>query len=256
MSKSKNLTIEGDHGKLSAIIDIPTGMDKYPMVIILHGFTLNKNFYPNKLISEQLLKIGIASIRFDFNGHGESEGRFQDMTVLNEIEDTKKVFNYVRNLPEVTSISILGHSQGGVVTSMVAGQLEDKIKCISLISPAAVLRDDLNNGNVCGIPFDNKKILDEIPIFNNLKVGKNYILTGLNLPIYETAEKYKGPTCVVHGDADKIVPYSYSVKYSKIWKNCELHIMPGCDHVFTKHEDELCKIILNFFDKIINGKVK
>lgn len=41
-------------------------------------------------IASDLLSDGIGVVRFDFNGHGKSEGRFQDMTVLNEIEDAKK----------------------------------------------------------------------------------------------------------------------------------------------------------------------
>lgn len=55
--------------------------------------------------------------------HGQSDGDFRDMTVLNEIEDAKKVFEYARRLPNVTSVSIAVHSQGGVVASMVAGEL-------------------------------------------------------------------------------------------------------------------------------------
>ena len=119
----QGIMIDGDHGKLAAIIQTPDGRSQYPMVIICHGFTSQKEYVLLKELADDLEAAGIASIRFDFNGHGESEGRFQDMTVRNEIEDAKKVFDYVRKLPEVTTISIAGHSQGGVVASMVAGEL-------------------------------------------------------------------------------------------------------------------------------------
>lgn len=45
------------------------------------------------------------------------------MTVANEIEDAKKVYEYARSLDFVSDIALLGHSQGGVVASMVAGEL-------------------------------------------------------------------------------------------------------------------------------------
>ena len=61
------------------------------MVVLCHGFGGSKDNQLFELIADSLQRHGIASVRFDFNGHGESEGRFQDMTVPNEIEDTKKV---------------------------------------------------------------------------------------------------------------------------------------------------------------------
>ena len=64
-------------------------------------------------IANDLQAQGIASLRFDFKGHGNSEGEFQNMTVLNEIEDLKKVISWAQAQPWVENISLLGHSQGG-----------------------------------------------------------------------------------------------------------------------------------------------
>jgi alpha/beta superfamily hydrolase len=114
-AKSENITIEGDHGKLVGVLQTPDQQKNYPLVIIMHGFTANMENAPLTALANALEKDGIASLRFDFNGHGKSEGRFQDMTVPNEIEDAKKVYDYAVKLPGVTSVSLAGHSQGGVV---------------------------------------------------------------------------------------------------------------------------------------------
>lgn len=74
-------------------------------------------------LAKGLAKAGIASIRFDFDGHGRSEGRMQDMTIANELADADAIWEYVHSLPYVTSVGILGHSQGGVIASMTAGRL-------------------------------------------------------------------------------------------------------------------------------------
>ena len=58
-------------------------------MILCHGFTANCNTELLTDIANDLQSDGIASLRFDFNGHGKSEGQFQDMTVLNEIQDLK-----------------------------------------------------------------------------------------------------------------------------------------------------------------------
>ena len=96
---------------MSAVIQKPEG-DNLEMVMILHGLTGHKNEKHITAFSDALEAEGIASIRFDFNGHGDSYGEFEDMTIPNEIEDARRVYEYVRNLPYVESVSIGGHSQG------------------------------------------------------------------------------------------------------------------------------------------------
>ena len=67
-AKSQSLQIDGDHGKLSAVLQTPDGKSSYPLVIICHGFTGNKNEPLLTTLANDLEKAGIASIRFDFNG--------------------------------------------------------------------------------------------------------------------------------------------------------------------------------------------
>ena len=53
-------------------------------------------------IAHECLNNGIATIRFDFDGHGDSDGEFCDMNVLSEILDAAKIIDYVRGLDFVT----------------------------------------------------------------------------------------------------------------------------------------------------------
>ncbi|MBR1396256.1 MAG: alpha/beta hydrolase [Selenomonadaceae bacterium] len=253
-AQTQNLEIDGDHGKLSAVIQRPDNQTKYPMVMLLHGFTGNKEQDLLRTIANNLEAQGVASIRFDFNGHGASEGSFQDMTVLNEIEDAKKVYAYVSSLPEVTSVSIAGHSQGGVVTSMIAGQLgTDKVKAIALMAPAAVLREDAIRGNTQGAQYDPLNPPEYIelkrPGRDSVKIGRNYFLTARDLPIYEVSAAYQGPALMVHGTGDVIVPYTYSQRYAHIYINSEIILLPGFDHGFTQDVAKTAKIVSDYFVK-------
>ena len=60
------------------------------MVILMHGIFSSKDYNPMPALAKGLAKAGIASIRFDFNGHGKSEGRKQDMTIEKEIADPRR----------------------------------------------------------------------------------------------------------------------------------------------------------------------
>ena len=253
IAAKQSLKIEGDHGKLAAVIQRPDGKKQYPMVMIFHGFTSQKDRPLLTALADKLEANGIASIRFDFNGHGESEGRLQDMTVLNEIEDAKKVYAYVRALPDVTSVSIAGHSQGGVVASMTAGLLgTDKVKSLVLMAPAAVLREDSIRGTLFGVKYDPLNPPEYIEIMGGKRIGREYMRTNRNIPIYETAMAYQGPACMIHGTGDTIAPYTYSIRYGYTYAQSEMHLLDGFDHSFTQDVGRVADIATAFIAKQVN----
>ncbi len=252
-AKEETVIIKGAVGHLKAIILKPEQAEneKMPMAIICHGFTSHKNDPLLKAVADSLSQHGIGSIRFDFNGHGESEGAFQNMTVLNEIEDAKLVYEYTRELPYVGDIFIVGHSQGGVVASMVAGELgEDNIKGEVLISAAVVLRDNLLQGMVFGSTFNPINPPEYVPIFNGLKLGKAYIETGQKLPILETAKKYTGSAFIIHGTNDNIVPYTYSQRLNDYIRYSRLKMIDGADHVYSRKQDLLAHYVVDYLLKL------
>ena len=240
--KGESLFIDGDHGRLKAIIQKPELQpgEKCPMVVFCHGFSGRKEGPLFELVADTLQAHGIASIRFDFNGHGESEGEFVDMTVPNEIEDAKKVVEYVSNLSYVSGLAIAGHSQGGVVASMLAGKLSEELgkpafKAVALMAPAAVLRDDAIRGSTMGKQYDPFNPGEYVELWGGLKLGAEFIRTAFSLPIYETAAKYQGSALIIHGNADRVVPYTYGERFHEIWPNSELVIQEYYDHGFTQN---------------------
>lgn len=250
-SQVLNVEINGAVGKLSAVIGLPALKqgETCPMVILMHGFMSEKQDRVISTIGDKLLAKGIAYIRFDFNGHGESEGEFQNMTVLNEIEDARKVYEYARSLAYVSDIFLLGHSQGGVVAGMTAGELgTGKIAGLVLMAPAAVLKDNSLEGNIMGNAFAPVNTPEYVLIFGH-RLGRDYIKTAQTLPIYETAAQYTGPVCVIHGKADEIVPYSYGERFKSEYKDCELHLLENEDHVFSHRLEEAADIAVEFLSR-------
>lgn len=253
-AKVEKLMIQGSHGKLSAIVQTPDLKpdQKCQLVILCHGFggTKDENGGMMKAFADNLESLGYATIRFDFNGHGESEGRFQDMTVLNEIEDLKCVYDYASKLDFVEEISLVGHSQGGVVVSMTAGELgADKVRRVVLLAPAAVLRDDAIRGNTMGKVYDPVNPPAEIPIWGNVILGGEYVRIARDLKIYDVACQYTGPVCLIHGTDDRIAPYSYSERYHREYKNSEYLLIDLDDHGFSKHFTMMLNLAVEFLTR-------
>lgn len=254
--KGERVSIDGHYGKLQGIIQKPELQqgEKCPMVVFCHGFGGRKDGPLFELICDTLQAHGIASIRFDFNGHGESEGEFKDMTVPNEIEDAKKVVEYVRDLRYVSDLAIVGHSQGGVVASMTAGVLSEELgepafKAVALMAPAAVLREDAIRGNTMGKMYDPFDPGEYVELWGGLKLGGEYIRTAFSLPIYETAANYMGPALIVHGNGDRVVPYTYGERFHQIWPWSEYVLLEYFDHGFSQNIYRTTDIVSQYLIK-------
>lgn len=254
---SDTLSLQGAQGNLFAILQAPekpSVSKKYPLVIVCHGFSSNCETPLIAGIASDVVSEGMAVLRFDFNGHGKSEGLFQDMTVPNEIEDLKKVIYWAQKQPWVKSVSLVGHSQGGVVVSMVSGELGEKtIKSEVLMAPAAVLRDDALRGNTMGAIYDPWNFTGdyiELP-FGHIRLGREYIKTAVTLPIYETASNYRGPALIVHGSYDRIVPYTYAERYHDKLSKSTLKIIPGDDHGFSITAPETGRFVADWLHSVL-----
>lgn len=243
----EEMLLDGDHGKLSAVLERPDDATNFPVVIVMHGYSGNKDARLLREISERLTAAGFGAMRFDFNGHGASEGRFEDMTVPNEVEDAKKVIAYLRSRPDVRDISLVGHSQGGVVTSLVAGELgADKIKAIALLAPATILKEHARKGYLFGVRYDPVNPPEFVEAFGR-RLGRAYVLSAQKLPIYETVARFSGPVLVVHGLNDKIVPLSCAEKYREVLPQTRLVPLQGHDHGFSRDMPAVAGIVADFF---------
>lgn len=207
---------------------------KLPTIIYSHGFN-NTHSYGD-FYANELAKLGYIVYSFDFSGgspRSKSDGDILQMSVFTEQYDLNAVLNNMlsQNFVDKNNLFLLGASQGGVVSTLVAAENNDKIKGLILLYPAFVLFDDAKN------LFSS---IDEIPEIYNHKgnnVGKVYFEKTIDYDIYKTIEQYKNPTLIIHGDKDNIVPLSYSENAVNTFENAELKIIKGANHIFTNKDN-------------------
>ena len=133
----KQINIKRDGLFLHGLIDIPD-QDKFDLVILMHGFAADLGYTKNQILYDLtpvLRQNGFGTLRFDFNGHGKSEGSLSEMTILNELADANAVLDFARQLKGVRNIYLLGHSQGGVIASLMAAYYPEVIAKLVLMSP-------------------------------------------------------------------------------------------------------------------------
>ena len=203
--------------------------DKYPAVIISHGFA--GSYADNAGRAEYFAQNGFLAVAFDFYGGNrtsKSGGEMKEMSVLTEAEDLNAMMDGVSALPDVdaSQLFLLGCSQGGFVSAYVAAQRPEDVKALVLLYPAFSLQDDCweRHGSVENIPEEETVM--------NQTLGAIYSQDAMSIDIYEVIGGYKGDVLIHHGDIDEVVDLSYSERAAEVYENAELVVIRYGDHGF------------------------
>jgi hypothetical protein len=125
----------------------PTGEGPFPAVLMLHGFASQKDEVGNmyERLAAALGERGIASLRIDFRGWGESGGEMADSTVTGMVEDAAAAYEYLREQDFAYNkrIGLIGFSLGGAVSLLSAGQNPDWYDTMVIWSWGGSLQEEM-----------------------------------------------------------------------------------------------------------------
>jgi len=238
----QNLSIMDDEIQLRAVLERPN-LEPCPLVIVLHGFTSSKDRAHTVAACEAMREAGFATLRFDLYGHGESGGEFRNHTLYKWISNTLAVLDYARSLNFVTDIYLSGHSQGGLVATLVGGMYPDLIKGLILRAPAFMIPRCARQGSLLGVGFDPLHIPEEVRVMKGLTLSGNYIRVAQTIHVEDAIDRFQGPVLVLHGDADDVVPLEDSIEAARQFHNCCLAAIPGENHHYDRFPEKMKTII-------------
>lgn len=204
-----------------------------PLIIYSHGF--GGQAERGDRYAEALARAGYRVYSLDFGGGNPNSRTHQDTLAMSVFTEEEELSHLVTQLSQDTRVKdqpifLLGQSQGGVVSTMVAADLPDQVKGLILVFPAYVLFDDARE------LFDS---VDKIPdVYNHRgnEVGKVYFEKSLDYDVFKTIDKVKQPVLILHGTEDKVAPISYSRKALEHFKNAQLKEIPGAGHAFNAQQ--------------------
>lgn len=215
----REISYQVDGQKVVGTLTMPEKAKNVPVVLMLHGYTANRNesassFVPEGLfgrMAHELEKQGIASLRIDMRGSGKSEGTFANITVESEIADALAGIEYLSHLENIdaSSISVMGLSLGGIVTTATAGKSVHPIRSVVLwnpgINPPAAFITMFGKDNVQKATQDaNAEFTYPLNGTSITMKGEFYRSLYRIVPAAELA-KYHGPVLLAIGTEDDIV---------------------------------------------------
>ena len=158
----KNIEIPGTRGNIPATIQLPAKSargEELPLVVLCHGFTGNRqgdgHFAP---LAEDLAAHGIATVRLDFAGCGDSTEPYANYTLANMAADVDSVIGYMQATYGTGKTALVGHSMGGRLASLYPQLGQYPVTALALWSPA-------NGTGLQGLEFlsiDNLAAVEEM----------------------------------------------------------------------------------------------
>lgn len=222
----------GPRGTLRGSLHVPDGEGPHAAVLVCHGFTGNRmeSGFLFVGLSRALEAAGLASLRFDYCGSGESDGEFREMTASTERADTLAALDFLKSLPEIDAgrVGLMGLSFGGFMTACTLGSRDD-VKAAALWSAAGTMsgrrKEKLDKAA--------RKQLAQRGWLNQagLQLGEAFFDDLQTHRPYDEIARYAGPVLVIHGTADGSVPLAEAEKYVSV-----LEGRPGgrAEHLFVE----------------------
>ncbi len=133
-STSDRVTFRGHAGELSARLH-KTPAAPRAHALFAHCFTCSKDLRAAITIANALAARGIAVLRFDFTGLGDSEGDFADTNFSSNVDDLVAAADYLRSIHAAPHI-LVGHSLGGAAVLAAASRIPETVAVATIGAPA------------------------------------------------------------------------------------------------------------------------
>lgn len=224
--------------RLAGRLDLPAGVRPGTYAIFAHCFTCTKNFNAILNINRSLVKEGIAVLRFDFTGIGESEGDFSGTSFGTNVDDLVAAADFLSSAYEPPKL-LVGHSLGGAAVLQAARRIPSCTAVATIGAPADLsnLHRILRPSRITGAGSGQA----EVTLYGKtFRLGEQFV-EELGDDRMESAIGHLGRALMIfHSPSDEVVAVENAwrifgaAEYPKSFVSLE-----GADHLLTRREDSL-----------------
>ncbi len=242
-----------DQRVVSALLSTPDAPTDR-IAVLCHGFLSSQHSTTNKTLTRLLLEHNIATLRFDFYGHGDSQGPFEQITVGLAVSQALAALDLVA-ARGYAKIGLVGSSFGGLVAILAAarwsglpgreadsGPAEPRgLACLALKCPVVDFPEELEL-ELGESGMAEWRRTNTVPNFaggpGRIKLLFDFYEEAQQRIGYGAAPRIGAPTVIVQGDRDELIPLHQSRRFfDALTGEKSLHLIEGADHQFSRQED-------------------
>jgi uncharacterized protein len=231
--------------RLAATLVTPDASPRHAAVLVHGGGVTREEGGFFTRLAAGLGEAGVASLRFDLRGHGDSEGRQEELTLATILNDIRVALAHVRETTGLRRLGLLGASFAGGVCAYYAAKRSDELDRLVLLNPQL----DYRQRTITSRPYwtddqlndDMARQLEEdgfIQFTPTLKHGRPLLNEAFWFEVLAVLRDIQAPTLVVHGTKDTFVPVEASRDaMHRFTAEHELIEIEGAQHGFAVHDD-------------------
>jgi putative redox protein len=233
----KNVKFKNERGfELSGRVELPLAKKPEAYAIFAHVFTGSKNLNASRHIARSLTLNGIAVLRFDFTGLGQSEGSFSDTNFTTNVNDIKAAAKFLEDNYAAPKI-IVGHSLGGAASVFAAKEL-DSVQAVATVG-APSEPEHVTHLFGCDLDEIEEKGSADISIGGRKFVIKKQFLEDLRTKdMYKIVKDLNKAILILHSPQDSIVGIDNAAKiYHAAMHPKSFVTLDHADHMLTNKDD-------------------
>ena len=271
LSQEEEITLKTKTGDIKGSLLVPSNSEKASVVLIISGSGPtdrngnNPNMTNNSLmmLANELKKNGIASLRFDKRGIGESSSsgmQESDLRFENYVNDVKAWVDLLKESNKFSKIIVLGHSEGSLI-GMIASQKAEVEKFISVAGAGNSAGDIIREQLKAQPAF----VLNQsLPIIEKLENGEReenvpqmlyalfrpsvqpYMISWFKYDPQIEIAKLNKPVLIVQGTTDIQVSVLDADKLASANNKAQKQIIEGMNHILKEAEMDRLKNIQTY----------
>jgi uncharacterized protein len=236
-------TLDGLH--LAGTMAIADGQSDRAVVLVHGGGVTREEGGFFTRAAAGLGDAGVASLRFDLRGHGESEGRQEELTLATILNDIRVALAHLRDATGARRLSLLGASFAGGICAYYAAKRPSEVNRLVLLNPQL----NYKWRTIDSRPYWTGDMLDEdmvqqlehegfIQFTPTLRHGRPLLNEAFWFEVLPALADIQAPTLVVHGTKDTFVPVESSREAMTLFTaEHKLIEIEGAQHGFAVHDD-------------------
>jgi uncharacterized OsmC-like protein/fermentation-respiration switch protein FrsA (DUF1100 family) len=236
---NERITFTGANGaQLSARLSLPPDGDVRACALFAHCFTCSKDLKPAVNISRAMTQQGLAVMRFDFTGLGESEGDFAGTTFSSNIEDLIAAAAFMEREFDAPSI-LVGHSLGGAAVLQAAVRLPS-------VRAVATIGAPFDPAHVKNLFVDSLDDIEEHGAADVMLAGRQFTLSREFVRdldshgVEETLASLRRPLLIFHSPVDQTVGIDNAALLYEAARHPKSFVsLDDADHLLLNERDSL-----------------
>jgi uncharacterized OsmC-like protein/fermentation-respiration switch protein FrsA (DUF1100 family) len=237
--QNQRITFPGASGELlSARLSLPADGKVRACALFAHCFTCSKDLKAAVNISRAMTQQGLAVLRFDFTGLGESEGDFAGTTFTSNVEDLVAASSFMEQELDAPAI-LIGHSLGGAAVLQAAARLPS-VRAVATIGapfdPAHV-----TNLFVDALPeIEARGSADVVLAGRRFTLGGDFVRDLETHNVEETLAALGRPLLIFHSPVDNTVGIENAARLYRSARHPKSFVsLDDADHLLLRERDSL-----------------